>query len=83
MKLLIDAGNTRIKWALLAGDEWLHLAAVPSDQAHTLDARVAHLPAVNEVWVSNVAGAGVARHIQAACAARGWQARFIVAQRQQ
>ena len=83
MKLLIDAGNTRIKWALLAGDEWLHLAAVPSDQAHTLGARVAHLPAVDEVWVSNVAGAEVARHIQAACAARGWQARFIVAQRQQ
>lgn len=83
MKLLIDAGNTRIKWALLAGAEWLRLAAVPSDQAHTLGVRVAHLPAVNEVWVSNVAGAEVARYIQTACASRGWQARFIVAQKMQ
>ena len=83
MKLLIDAGNTRIKWALLAGEEWLHLAAVPSDQAHTLGARVAHLPAVNEVWVSNVAGADVARYIRSACTARGWQAQFISAQKQQ
>ena len=83
MKLLIDAGNTRIKWALLAGEEWLHLAAVPSDQAHTLGARVAHLPAVNEVWASNVAGAEVARHIQAACASRGWQAQFVSAQKKQ
>jgi type III pantothenate kinase len=81
MKLLIDAGNTRIKWALLAGEEWLHLTAVPSDQAHILSARVAHLPAVREVWVSNVAGAEVARHIQAACASRGWQPKFIGAQK--
>ena len=83
MKLLIDAGNTRIKWALLAGEEWLHLAAVPSDQAHTLGVRVAHLPAVNEVWVSNVAGAEVARYIRSACAARGWQVQFISAQKKQ
>ena len=83
MKLLIDAGNTRIKWALLAGEEWLHLAAVPSDQAHTLGARVAHLPAVNEVWVSNVAGAEVTRYIRSACASRGWQAQFVSAQKKQ
>ena len=83
MKLLIDAGNTRIKWALLCGEEWLHLNPVPNDQAHTLSARMSHLPELQEVWVSNVAGAKIAGKIEAACKARGWQARFIVAQQRQ
>jgi type III pantothenate kinase len=83
MKLLIDAGNTRIKWVLLEGETWTHLPAALCAQAHTLGAQVATLPDVNEVWVSNVAGAEVARHIASACASRGWRVQFIRAQQQQ
>ncbi|MGB8517758.1 MAG: type III pantothenate kinase [Gallionella sp.] len=80
MRLLIDAGNTRIKWAWLDGGSWTHLPAVPIVQAHTLDLHIATFPVMREVWVSNVAGEKIAQHIQAACATRGWQVRFIQAQ---
>ena len=36
MKLLIDAGNTRIKWALVDGDEWLRTGVLPVEQADEL-----------------------------------------------
>ena len=72
MRLMIDAGNTLIKSAVLAGDEWLHLTPVPTAEANTMTARVAHIPEVSEVWVSNVAGDEVAAHLAAACKSRGW-----------
>lgn len=83
MKLMIDAGNTLIKSAVLAGDDWLHLTAVPTAEAHTMTARVAHIPWVNEVWVSNVAGDEVAAHLAAACKSRGWDMHLIDSKRQQ
>lgn len=83
MKLVIDAGNTRIKWALLGDDYWTHLPAVAAKHAHHLTVQIATLPEVSAVWVSNVAGAEVARHIQEACATRGWKAQFVRAQAQQ
>ncbi|HEX5337029.1 MAG TPA: type III pantothenate kinase [Gallionella sp.] len=79
MRLLIDAGNTRIKLALADGDAWQLMQPLPSSQAHELSARFAMLPDVRQVWVSNVAGDEVARHIRAACAARQWQPHFIAA----
>lgn len=81
MKLLIDAGNTRIKWALLAGETWTHLPAVAITQAHTLAAQIATFPALNSVWVSNVAGENIAQYIQAACAARQLPVQFVRAQK--
>jgi len=36
MKLLIDAGNTRIKWALADNDEWLRSGVLPVEQADAL-----------------------------------------------
>lgn len=83
MRLLIDAGNTRIKWAQSAGESWTDLPAVPVAQVHTLAASIATLPEMDEVWVSNVAGEHVAEQIRSACAARAWSARFIQAQAQQ
>lgn len=83
MKLMIDAGNTLIKSALLADDEWLHLTAIPSSEAQSMIARVAHIPGVTEVWVSNVAGDEVASHLQAACASRAWPVNFISAKKKQ
>ena len=60
MLLLIDAGNTRIKWALVAADSaaggWLASGAVAHAQIDTLAAQWAQL-AIHEALLSNVAGA--------------------------
>ncbi|MDD4964511.1 MAG: type III pantothenate kinase [Gallionella sp.] len=83
MQLLIDAGNTRIKWVVRTQDTWQHAGDLPSAYADQLS--FAELPSSISpvVWVSNVAGECVAQSIRAACLARGWQTHFIVAQAQQ
>lgn len=75
-RVLIDAGNTRIK--LVAVDEaghWSPVQYVASDRAETL------LQGVDgdaqQVWVSNVAGSEVERRIREACALRQWSLHFI------
>lgn len=64
MKLLIDAGNTRIKWALVSGGEWLHSGDLPTAQPEELSSRLAGIHNVSQIWVSNVAGETVAHHIR-------------------
>src|SRR5450756_2925668 len=75
MKLLIDAGNTCIKWALVNRDEWLRSGVMPIEQAVDLpqvfpdcsDIPGTGLYDIQQVWVSNVAGEEVARHIRNIC----------------
>ncbi|MDP1995862.1 MAG: type III pantothenate kinase [Gallionella sp.] len=64
MRLLIDAGNTRIKWALVDGQNWLRTGTLAVDQASTLAQLFADVQGVQQIWISNVAGEGVARHIR-------------------
>ena len=68
MLLLIDAGNTRIKWALVAPDAplggWLARGAVAHAQLDTLGAQWAPL-AITEALLSNVAGAAIAARLRA------------------
>lgn len=68
MKLLIDAGNTRIKWALVdcsgAEDNWLRGGTLPVEQATDLPRQFAELEGIRQVWVSNVAGEEIAQHIR-------------------
>ena len=64
MKLLIDAGNTRIKWACVNGDEWLNRGALPVEQTGELPQQFAGVHDIQQIWVSNVAGEEVARHIR-------------------
>ena len=83
MKLLIDAGNTRIKWALADGSEadrgnWLRSGALPVGQAGELSQQFTGLEGIRQVWASNVAGEEIAQHIRNACGSV--QPRFIVAQ---
>ncbi|HEU0283096.1 MAG TPA: type III pantothenate kinase, partial [Gallionella sp.] len=85
MKLLIDAGNTRIKWALADGSEadggnWLRSGALPVERAGELSHQFAGLQGIRQAWVSNVAGEGIAQHIRNACAGQLAQPSFIVAQ---
>ena len=67
MKLLIDAGNTRIKWAGVDGEIWLCSGTLPVGQAGELPHQLAGLEGIRQVWVSNVAGEAVAQQIRAAC----------------
>jgi type III pantothenate kinase len=60
--LAIDAGNTRIKWGLHDGQGWLRRGAVPTAEAAKLA-----LPQAERAIASNVAGAEVGRHLEAAC----------------
>lgn len=68
MKLLVDVGNTRVKWAWLAGGELLD----PGTLAHAglgadvLAARIAAGRAAAEVRLASVAGAGFTAALDAA-----------------
>ena len=67
MLLLIDAGNTRIKWALLAPDAplggWLASGAVTHAELDTLAAQWAPL-SITDALLSNVAGAAIALRLR-------------------
>jgi type III pantothenate kinase len=81
--LLIDAGNSRIKWVLAGAVGWLQQGVLEIADAASLQRRFAALPMPDRILVSNVAGNVVAEQIHAACA--GWkrQVEFIAAQAQQ
>lgn len=79
MKLLIDAGNTRIKWALVNGNDWVRSGVLPVGQANELPALFAGSQDILQVWASNVAGEEVAHHIRNISAGR-LQPHFIGAQ---
>ncbi len=93
MKLLIDAGNTRIKWALVRGKDWLCSGDLPTGQADRLARDIADhiarqnlstgLHDIRQIWASNVAGEECARHIRDIAAGISVQPRFIVAQQRQ
>lgn len=64
MKLLIDAGNTRIKWALSDNGAWQRSGVLPVAQAGELPALFAGERDIRQIIVSNVAGEEVARQIR-------------------
>ncbi len=65
MKLLIDIGNTRLKWALVNGNEWLESGAMRIECAAELTSEISNFSEVQQAWVSNVAGEKIARQILA------------------
>lgn len=84
MILLIDAGNTRIKWAQLneSGD-WLRSGILPVANASGLPDIFAGSRDIRQIWVSNVAGEDVARQIRNISAGQAVQPHFIVARETQ
>ena len=68
MRLLIDAGNTRVKWALAApgaiAGQWLACGVAGHAQRDSLAEQWQHLD-IDAVLVSNVAGADVRAALQA------------------
>ncbi|HEU0188657.1 MAG TPA: type III pantothenate kinase [Gallionella sp.] len=80
MKLLIDAGNTRIKWALVnGGGDWVRSGVLPVGQAGELPALFAGSCDKLQIWVSNVAGEEVANLVRNIGEGQPAQTHFVVA----
>lgn len=54
--LVIDAGNTRIKWGWFDGEHWVRQSWVATAEASKLAAGLAGLPPPEQIVISNVAG---------------------------
>lgn len=65
--LIVDIGNTRLKWRCVEQGEWATGGAFATDDAIKagFDAEWSNLPAPEAVYVSNVAGAGIAATLEA------------------
>ena len=63
--LAIDAGNTRVKWGVHDGREWLHSDAVPTADAAKLGAAFGAWP-VTRAIIANVAGERVKETLRGA-----------------
>jgi len=84
MKLLIDAGNTRIKWALVKDDGvWLRQGILPVGQAGELHGQLSDSQRIRQIWVSNVAGDEIAHHIRNINTGQPVRPAFIIAQENQ
>jgi type III pantothenate kinase len=79
--LLIDAGNTRIKFARV--EEGVVSAVHAASTDASLDFTAFTDCGIREVWISNVAGDKVAQKMIAACAPLKVTPRFIVAEVEQ
>lgn len=78
--LVMDAGNTRIKWGLHDGRGWCATGAVATRDGDALLAAVGRLPALPaRLLAANVAGDSARRAIEAAAGSLGLQASFLVA----
>jgi type III pantothenate kinase len=69
-ELLIDAGNSRIKWGVHDGRGWVARGAVPTGQAHSIGEKWESLAGVVRATASNVAGVLVAQDLERACRER-------------
>ena len=79
--LLIDAGNTRIKWALYDRQAYVAQGAVETAKASAVAA--SWPTSFGSAIASNVAGAAVQAELERACTARGTELRTIASQAQQ
>jgi len=79
MNLLIDSGNSFIKWALATDESFIIESSCPSMEAHSLQEMWKRYDAPDRVIVSNVAGQNIASEIRKAATSL-WQldAEFIV-----
>ncbi len=91
MILLVDAGNSRIKWALVHGREWLISGVLPVGHASELHQQLTlhcdkigkQIQEITEVWVSNVAGEAIGIHIRRFAVDINVEMHFIVSREEQ
>lgn len=77
--LLLDVGNTRCKWAVVQGGEWVQQGVAGNAEWAALQQTFAALPQPNRILVSNVAGEAMAQHLRAVCAAWTCPVEFVTA----
>lgn len=79
--LLLDAGNSQLKWALVARSaapgRWTSRGALPIADRAAWGAMLGTLPRPERVLVSNVAGEAVAERIREVCAGWGVGVEFV------
>ncbi|MEO8165598.1 MAG: type III pantothenate kinase, partial [Betaproteobacteria bacterium] len=63
MILAVDAGNTRVKWALHDGRDFVSDGWVTHAQIDMLDAQWAVLPAPSSIVIGNVAGEAIGQKL--------------------
>ncbi|HEY6095895.1 MAG TPA: type III pantothenate kinase [Gallionellaceae bacterium] len=80
MILLIDAGNTRCKWALLEKGQWLRQGAASHEAWPALRAELLAGPRPAQMRVANVAGEAVAQRLRELANAWGCAVEFVATQ---
>jgi len=80
--LLLDAGNSRIKWALAEGGV-VRQGVADIDEWSALQQAFATLPPPHKILISNVAGEQAAQCLRAVCAAWSCPVEFITAKAEQ
>jgi len=91
MKLLIDSGNSRIKWALIDGKDWARRGVLPVARVDELSQHIAghcgelgiSLRGIEQVWVSNVANEKAMNCIRNAVMNTGGKLHVVEAQQEQ
>src|SRR5690606_15525354 len=68
---LVDAGNTRVKWALADGKALVRTGAIATGNVAHLAEEWGAGPGARRLVASNVAGAGVEAHLEHLCAKAG------------
>ncbi len=81
--LLIDAGNSRVKWALVEDDVWLRQGKLENAQLASLHKIFSELPPPHKILVANVAGEHMMQQLRAVCAAWPCPIEFIAAKVEQ
>jgi type III pantothenate kinase len=81
--LVIDIGNTRIKWGLAEDGSWLRQGWVLTAQPAELGKAVAALPVPDRILIANVAGAAAQARVAAALPTTAQPARWLVSSAQQ
>lgn len=81
--LLVDLGNSRVKWARVCAGVWTHSGSLDNSHIATLESEFAKLPAPARVLVSNVAGKEMSEKVHAACGQWSCTIDFVVAKARQ
>ena len=77
MMLLLDIGNTRIKWTLLQDGRQVYLGAFDNSASVSLQQEFTRLPVPSRILVSNVAGEDVAKRVRELGAAWACPVAFV------
>jgi len=81
--LAVDAGNTRVKWALHGARGWESSGSIATAEIDSLESAWTRLPTVSRAFACNVAGEDVQRAIERACAAKGASLVLLTSQAEQ